>query len=834
MDQWPLPEEKLSAASRLVQEQLAAGHIEPTTSPWNTPIFVIKKKSGSWRLLQDLREINKTMFSMGALQPGLPSPTAIPANYHKIIIDLKDCFFTIPLHPLDRERFAFSLPVTNFKGPMQRFQWKVLPQGMANSPTLCQKFVAQAVDPVRTQWPTIYIIHYMDDILLAGKTTTEVLQCCQHLTHNLTTYGLQLAPNKIQLKDPYYYLGFELHNQSITTQKVQLKTSHLYTLHDFQKFLGDINWLRPYLRLTTGDLKPLFDILQGDSDPLSPRELSPEAKGSLQLLEKAIQQQQVTFLSYKQPFSLIICATPHTPTGVLWQDNPLFWVHLPSSPSKVLVTYPSLVVKLIKIGREKSRQHFGRDPDQLILPYTKEQLNWLTQNNDDWIISLTSFQGKIDNHYPPNKLLQFARLHPFVFPKITATKPLQNAALVFTDGSSSGVAAYVINSQRFQVQSPFQSAQLVELYAVIKVFKKLQESPFNLYTDSAYIALSVPQLETVPYIKPSTSAAKLFQQLQHLILQRQTPFFLSHLRAHTDLPGPLSQGNAIADNHTRLVCPLTLDPITRATQFHNLHHVNAHTLRLLFKITRDQARHIVKSCSGCITFLPLPHLGVNPRGLLPGQIWQMDITHIPEFGHLKYVHVTIDTFSGFIVATLHGGEATKNIIAHTLQCLTTLGKPQTIKTDNGPGYTSQAFQAFCAQFQIKHVTGIPYNPQGQGIVERAHQTLKNTINKLKTTTAYPTKGSPRNVLSHALFTLNFLQLDAQGKSAADRFWHQETKNQYATVMWKDPLTSKWNGPDPVLIWGRGSACIYDSQEGGARWLPERLVKPVNTPNPNNT
>lgn len=85
---------------------------------------------------------------MGALQPGLPSPVAIPANHAKIIIDLKDCFFTIPLHPQDKERFAFSLPVINFKGPMPRYQWKVLPQGMANSPTLCQKFVAQAVDPL--------------------------------------------------------------------------------------------------------------------------------------------------------------------------------------------------------------------------------------------------------------------------------------------------------------------------------------------------------------------------------------------------------------------------------------------------------------------------------------------------------------------------------------------------------------------------------------------------------------------------------------------------------------------------------------------------------------
>ncbi|CAK6440468.1 unnamed protein product [Pipistrellus nathusii] len=79
VDQWPLTQEKLQAAQQLVQEQLQSGHIEPSNSPWNTPIFVIKKKSGKWRLLQDLRKVNETMFMMGALQPGLPSPMAIPA-----------------------------------------------------------------------------------------------------------------------------------------------------------------------------------------------------------------------------------------------------------------------------------------------------------------------------------------------------------------------------------------------------------------------------------------------------------------------------------------------------------------------------------------------------------------------------------------------------------------------------------------------------------------------------------------------------------------------------------------------------------------------------------
>lgn len=67
VDQWPLMKEKLQAAEQLVQERLQASHIVPNNSPWNTPIFVIKKKSGRWRLLQDLRAVNQTMGSPGTL-----------------------------------------------------------------------------------------------------------------------------------------------------------------------------------------------------------------------------------------------------------------------------------------------------------------------------------------------------------------------------------------------------------------------------------------------------------------------------------------------------------------------------------------------------------------------------------------------------------------------------------------------------------------------------------------------------------------------------------------------------------------------------------------------
>lgn len=44
VEQWPLPSENLQGAQQLVQEQLEKGHIEPSNSPWNTPIFVLKKE----------------------------------------------------------------------------------------------------------------------------------------------------------------------------------------------------------------------------------------------------------------------------------------------------------------------------------------------------------------------------------------------------------------------------------------------------------------------------------------------------------------------------------------------------------------------------------------------------------------------------------------------------------------------------------------------------------------------------------------------------------------------------------------------------------------------
>ncbi|NXG85260.1 IGEB protein, partial [Stercorarius parasiticus] len=54
---------------------------------------------------------------------------------------------------------------------------------------------------------------------------------------------------------------------------------------------------------------------------------------------------------------------------------------------------------------------------------------------------------------------------------------------------------------------------------------------------------------------------------------------------------------------------------------------------------------------------------------------------------------------------------------------------------------------------IDHITGVPHLPTGQGLVERAHQVLKDYLSKQK---GVETEAQQR--LHRVLFTLNFLCL----------------------------------------------------------------------------
>ena len=83
----------------------------------------------------------------------------------------------------------------------------------------------------------------------------------------------------------------------IRPQKLQIRRDHLKTLNDFQKLLGDINWLRPVLGIPTYQFQHLFSTLEGDTALDSPRTLTPLALQELQFVEQRLNDGFLTYLT---------------------------------------------------------------------------------------------------------------------------------------------------------------------------------------------------------------------------------------------------------------------------------------------------------------------------------------------------------------------------------------------------------------------------------------------------------------------------------------------------------------------------------------------------------
>jgi hypothetical protein len=105
----------------------------------------------------------------------------------------------------------------------------------------------------------------LHELLIGHPSFTLLKQDLRDLERCLAKEDLSIAPDKTQLCPPFRYLGHTRVDNIVKPHKLELDVKEVMTLNELHTLLGNINWIRPFLKIPSDSLKPVFVLLKGDS-----------------------------------------------------------------------------------------------------------------------------------------------------------------------------------------------------------------------------------------------------------------------------------------------------------------------------------------------------------------------------------------------------------------------------------------------------------------------------------------------------------------------------------------------------------------------------------------
>jgi hypothetical protein len=148
-----------------LDEELNKGFIRLSKLPYPSPMFLIKKKNGDYRVVQDYKTLNK--FTILDKHP-LPLITNLIEQLHGKMLftkfDIRMGYNNIRIAEGDQEKAVFTTPLGQYEPMVMNF-------GLCNAPATFICAMTRVFRTLQNQYPEEVLI-YMDDILIATKNDT--------------------------------------------------------------------------------------------------------------------------------------------------------------------------------------------------------------------------------------------------------------------------------------------------------------------------------------------------------------------------------------------------------------------------------------------------------------------------------------------------------------------------------------------------------------------------------------------------------------------------------------------------------------------------------------